>query len=343
MRPILHLLPLLLLLPVTGARAEAPPESPRVVIQNGLLAIDSALADATPESWARAAAQAEALIENAQMDTDLLWRLHQRAGLALQHLGRRDEALDHLEKAVLWAQTVPENHRNLATLLMAMGRSGRALSEYGEACDLAPGNWEIRVEYGHALLEYGQYGLADRVFNQASALCADCPPVLHAQARLALLREDYAAALPPLERLADLEPSPARLEQLALARLRTGDPQGARVLLLPAWQSRNPYGLRILLEADRALQDPTRALVLAGGVAADTLGAEAWAQAALICIETGEDTAGLSLIDRAVAGDPNNVAYRHNRVLLLRRLGREAEADTEWATVLALDPSRAEN
>jgi tetratricopeptide (TPR) repeat protein len=304
-----------------------------------MVEVDAAMAAG---SWEAAAGQATSLLEDAAVDTDLRWRLHQRAGLAYQELKRYPEALAHLEKAVVWAQTVPENHRNLATLLMEMGHSGRAMAEYREACDLAPQDWNLRVEYGHVLLEYGQASLAERFFYQAESLCADCAAVHRALARLAILREDYAAALPHLERLVELDPTETVQDQLALARLRCGDPDGARLLLLHDWEGRSAYGLRILLEADLALSDPTRALQLASSGWSGGESAEVWAQAALICIESGENEPGLALIDRAVAAAPGNVAYRHNRVLLLRRLGRMDEADAEWARVLALDPSRAE-
>jgi len=65
-----------------------------------------------------------------------------------------------------------------------------------------------------------------------------------------------------------------------------------------------------------------------------------WAQAALVCIDTGRDIEGLILVDRALALDPANTSYLNNRVLLLRRLGRDDEADRDWTRLIALDPSR---
>jgi tetratricopeptide (TPR) repeat protein len=294
---------------------------------------------------AEAAAVAVAALADDHLFQDQRWPLHQRAGLALQALGRHEEALDHLEKAVVWAQTVAVNHRNLATLLVALDRPGRALSEYREACELDPRNWEYRLEYGSVLMVYGQDALAERAFAEAAAICPDCPEVHRAWSRFHLERQDHGAARPHLERLFVLCPGDGEVRSLlALARLRTDAAAEALALLAPAWEGGlGDRDMRIVLEADRLLGNTDRALSLSigtgDGISRDP---DLWAQAALICIDAGLDEQALALVDHALDLDPVNTGYLNNRVLLLRRLGRTREADRAWERLIALDPERAE-
>ncbi len=341
---LLRLFPLLLATACATALAAPPVDSPEARFQSVIALVDSLMAR---EDYDDAA---DAAIEHLQHGTIFQrhrWRLHQRAGLALQALGRYREALDHLEKAVLWAQTEAVNHRNLATLMIDMDRPGRAMSEYREACELDPGNQAYLVEYAHVLMVYGQHELARRALEDASALCEDCPEVRHAWSRLALDLQDHAAARPHLERLLVLRPDDAEVRSLlALVRLRTDDADGALGLLAGEWEGGlSDRDMRIVLEADRVLGQTGRAVALAlspGETALGTREPAIWAQAALICIDADRDAEALVLVDRALALAPDDVSALNNRVLLLRRLGRDAEADRAWERLLELDPSREE-
>ncbi|MBC8424589.1 hypothetical protein H8E07_10730 [bacterium] len=308
-----------------------------------------AVTDSLMSAGAHAAAAdaAIALLDDNRLFQHQRWPLHQRAGLALQKLGRTDEALVHLEQAVIWAQAEAVNHRNLATLLVEMERPGRALSEYREACELDLRSWEYRVEYGNVLMVYGQDALAERAFAEAAAICPDCPDVHRAWSRFLLDRQDYGGALPHLETLFAAWPEDREVRSLlALARLRTEGAAGALALLAPAWgEGLGDRDVRIVLEADRLLGRSDRALSLAVSLGDGHAGSSdpaLWAQAALICIDAGLDEEALVLIDRAVALDPLEASYLHNRVLVLRRLGRDREADRAREQLIVLDPDRAD-
>ncbi len=318
---------------------------PEVLFQRTVAEIDSLM---TRNEHGEAATAAITLLEDNRLFQHQRWRLHQRAGLALQSMGRYQDALAHLEKAVIWAQTEAVNHRNLATLMIEMNRPGRAMSEYREACDLDPDSWEYLLEYAHVLLDYGQHDMADRVIADAAAICPDCPEVHQASSRSALAVKDYGRALPHLERLYESRPDDVEVRSLlALARLRNEQAAGAVILLAADWNNGlSDRDMRIILEADRHMGDPSRAvrlaLSLAGGGPASG-DHNLWAQAALVCIDTDHDLEGLALVDRALALDPGNTSYLNNRILLLRRLGRDKEADHDWARLIALDPSREQD
>jgi len=324
------------------APAATPDYDPEALFQRTIAEIDSLM---SRDEYAVAAESAISLLDDDRLFQHQRWRLHQRAGLALQNQGRLEEALIHLEKAVIWAQAEAVNHRNLATLMIDMSRSGRAMSEYREACDLDPGNWHYLLEYAHVLIDFGQLDLADRAIENAAAICPDCPEVHHAGSRLALELKDYGRALPHLEILYASRPDDDEVRSLlALARLRNNQADGAVVLLALAWDTGlSDRDMRILLEADRYIGDSARAVQLAlslGDGQQTSYDPLLWAQAALVCIDTGRDIEGLILVDRALALDPANTSYLNNRVLLLRRLGRDDEADRDWTRLIALDPSR---
>ncbi len=336
---------LAILVPLAGACLGAPggDYDPRRDFERTIALADSLMSAGDP---AGAAYAAVAALDDNRLFQHQRWPLHQRAGLALQRLGRLDDALVHLEQAVLWAQAEAVNHRNLATLLVEMDRPGRAMSEYREACELDPRNWTYRVEYGNLLMLYGQDALAERAFADAAALCPDCPDVHRAWSRFHLEREDYGGALPHLESLFAVWPEDGEVRSLlALARLRTDRAEDALALLAPAWGAgMGDRDVRIVLEADRLLGRPLRAVSLAvslGGVPSTSQDPALWAQAALICIDAGLDEEALVLIDRAVDLDPLEASYLNNRVLVLRRLGREREADRAWERLIILDPDRA--
>jgi len=284
------------------------------------------------------------LLDEGDLGSEVMWPLEQRIGLAYQALGRYQEALPHLERAVLWAQTDAANHRNLANLLLRLGKSGRAFSEYRDACSLAPDDWNVRVEFAHVLMDYGQAERAESLIEEAASRCPDCSEVARAFVRYHLIRADYASALSPMMVLHEAAPTAETREQLSIVLLRAGQPARARDLLLLDWPDRlSDAERRVVLEADHDLGDALRARALIDANGASWDDPSFWGLAALICYDQGDDVAGLALVDRAIVLSPGDAALRNNRVAFLMRLGRHDEADREWGVVLQLDPSLADN
>ena len=280
--------------------------------------------------WTQVLAAGDSLQDDPGLDRELTWRLHQLLGLAARHLGRTDTALRHLEQAVLWGPSIPENHRNLASLLMAMGRTGRALSEYAEACQVAPDDPRCRLDLANAQMDLSLLDAARRTLDRArAATAADDPDLLRAEARWALLAGREAAAIAPLRLLLRTTGDRDARRELALALLHTGRADSAAALYVAVRrETLSAREQRLLLEVDRARGDAGYALHLAG-LAGDSLAArglppdpDLWAMAALVCLETGHPHASVRLWDRALALDPDNSTYRHNRRVAADRLGR---------------------
>src|SRR6185295_16921698 len=70
---------------------------------------------------------------------------HNNLAVALEGLGRGDEALAHYAAAVTLAPDEPRAHANHAALLADHGRGGDAVAEYREALRLAPSLVEVRT------------------------------------------------------------------------------------------------------------------------------------------------------------------------------------------------------
>lgn len=303
---------------------------------DSLLAVGEALA---------VVSRADLLLQVHGKEPELAWQFAERKGVALLKLGRHADALEPLEFAVRAMPDAATVHLNLATALIALEQKGRAFAEFQRAATLDPGNWRACLDYGQALLLYGQTTAAERQLEEANRICGECPEAQRALGRLYLARDEFSRACEPLARVWAVRPQRDVRLSLALALMRSGDAERARELLAPFWpDSLEDAERRLLLEADREVGDRERAVVLVaslGRAPPEPADPELWALAALICHDGGDDGRALLAIDAAVSLSPREVRYRHNRVAFLERLGRRAEADAEWRRVLELDPASA--
>ena len=332
----------LLIVAAAGSAAPRLPEMRQEHLR-ALAGVDSLIAAAR---YGAAEQQARLLLGRPHLDDDVHWQAEQRLGLALHRQGRLDEALDHMEKAALWAPMVSVNHQNLAALLIDMGRTGRALGEWREAVELDPQNWRLNLDYAQVLVDFGQYDRAERYLEAAEMIAPDRIEVVRGWARLHLERGEPAAALPYLETLYAEEPDIETRRLLAEARLAAGRSGDVRDLLAPHWESLDGTEMALVLRADHQQGDATRAASLVMGLKDGRpapLPADIWALASALCADAAHKEDGLLLIRQAVLLDPDNALYRNNMVSLLYALGRDEEAEREWRIVIRLDPSLAGN
>jgi tetratricopeptide (TPR) repeat protein len=344
----------LLLLFACGAGAQSrrgrSPEPGAVVVQ-GLAEVDSLLGLGQSS---QAVNRARDLLSEYESDPMYGWQLEERLGVALLRAGQADQALPFLEQAVRRNPTFWMGHRNLAAALMSMGRRGRALSEFRQAVNSAPDNFEVRLEFGQVLLEYKNYNEAALHLEAARDLCPECPRIRPALARLYLGNSEWDRAIDILLSLYREDRSDDYRRTLIQA-LQTA---GRDSLLLDLWAEADiaqwPVDeIRSLVEAEARLSKPNHSLAFARrldgtedplrelGEAGRTLGNEArfWGTISLTLLQSGHFIDALRAADRAVFLAPENVVYRNNRVVLLTRLGRHEEAAAEWKKVLLLDPT----
>ncbi len=323
---------------------ERAPQNEAQVSMARLARVDSLLAAGEA---AAAVALTRDLLAATPQQPEIVWRIRERLGVALDRCGQADEAIAQFELALRDAPDAASVHLNLATALVAAGRRGRAFAEFEAAARLDPGNWRARLDYGQILLQYGQRAGASEHLREAARLCGDCPEAERALAMLLLEDQDFTGALPLLERLHARHPEAADFrDNLALARLRTGSAQDAIALLAPFWPVElGVTGKTILLEADRVVGSPDRARELAGASSPPDAAGEArlWSLAAVVCLEQGFLVEALQAADRAIGLDPSDAASRQNRALILERLGRHEEAVAEWERAVGLDRALADD
>lgn len=282
--------------------------------------------------------------------------LQGRLGLALLRQARPADALPHLETAIRLRPDRPEFHRNLGAALMAMGRRGRGLTEYRTAIELAPTDADIRREYGQALTTLRAWTDARQELEVALDLCGGCLASHQALANLYLQSGNYESAATPLGLLWADNPTPELRKTLVNALHRSGQHQAViEVLTSVSTQAMTVEEWRILAETDSKLGLRDRARIWTEGLKPDgtTEGvgeipaevvddAHFWGVVAVNLLGGEAYNAALSASDQAIALDPDNVTYLNNKVVVLEKLGRHAQAKALWARVCELDPSLAD-
>jgi tetratricopeptide (TPR) repeat protein len=328
----------LILVATLAAADQDPLAEGKAVVPPALAAVDSLLAADQNEA---ALFRVQQLQRSHGSSLAYAWQIEERLGVALLRLGQPEEAISHFEAAIQAAPGVASLHQDLGTALMALGRRGRALSEYEQAVALEPENWRLHLDYGQSLVLFRQREPALQQLQEADRLCGSCPEAVRALASLHLEFQDYEAAYPLLERLYAGERTPRMRSLLAEAALQTGRDRRVQELLGPLWSSGiNGREAMLLLSADRALNETERARDLVEHPERLTTLADAslWGLVGYLCLEAGCDDEALAAFDRAISLEPDNAVYRNNRVVVLNRLGRRAEAREEWERVLKLTP-----
>jgi tetratricopeptide (TPR) repeat protein len=132
---------------------------------------------------------------------------------------------------------------------------------------------------------------------------------------------DYQEALPSLQAAYSEDPSPAHRHSLALAYVRSGQPDRAHDVLLPHWEEgMTPAEMRLVLEADRALGHEERARRLAQSLGDDSpavADAMLWALVAFTCLDLGYRDDGVKALEAAIALDPENISLQSHRAFLV--------------------------
>lgn len=295
----------------------------------------------------RAAVRIGELLASHENDPVYGWQLTERYGVALLRAGRTAEALPVCESVVRRNPESAAGHRNLAAVLMQLGRRGRALSEYDQAVQLAPRDSALRFEYGQVLLGFRNYAAAGAQLEAARSLCGDCPELRPALAHLYVETGRYEQAIPLQAALYAENPDRDNRRNLVRSLQHAGRDSQLVALWSPIPGDELPADeARMLVEAEGRLGGFVHSLRYARSMAAaksepDSLPRDAafWGAISLNLLDTGHLVEGLRAADRAVMLAPGDAVYRNNRVVLLTRLGRQEEAEREWKKVLELDPT----
>ncbi len=253
------------------------------------------------------------------------WRTQ---GVALAMLGRHAEADSVLDRAVALDPYAISGWYNRGLHHLDLHRWEEACRDLGVAVRLEADNadaLEMMQVAQSSLLRSEQRDAAARLGAAADSTAAE----LRAGRNLVrmALRDDLGIAMSAgaqadqgafADSLATRyarSPSSELRQDLAAALLKAGRHDTLLALLARHWlRELAPLEQQMLLEADRALGRPDRALALVDQLTAGDLAIEdplrgdpaLWSSAALICLDAGRREAALHALDEAVQIDPEN-------------------------------------
>ena len=95
------------------------------------------------------------------------WVAHNNLGVALEYVGRVDEALGHYEQVVRIVPNFANGHEHLAEVLARLGRVPEAIEHYEQALRIRPDYAEAHCSLGITLARSGRTTDAIREFEQA--------------------------------------------------------------------------------------------------------------------------------------------------------------------------------
>ncbi len=277
-----------------------------------------------------------------------------RLAVALLRSQQYQEALPLLELLVANRPSGGLGHRNLGSCLVALGRKGRALSEYQVAIELEPTDFSLHLEYAQLLLGFRMNKDAGLVISRAVSLCGDCLEIQPIVAQYHLALGEAARAVGPLRRIWNESGKDSDRHSLLKALLDSGQDKEAEDLLESVLLGRlSREELQQLVALEGRLHQSSHSLAFANQLVSpvqrDDLPPNViddsvfWAMISLNLMNSGLNSEGLSAADRAVELEPDNVVFRNNRVALLQKMGKFDQADREWKIVLELDPTLGED
>ena len=151
--------------------------------------------------------KAAELIERAVTFAPEVGEMHGNLALALQDLGRLDEAMARFQTALALNPDFAEGHSNLGHLLLTRGDLETALAHFEQAVSLAPDFVEARNNLADALLEAGQPNIAIPHYRHVLTIKSDLATV-HSNLGTALLESGQTEdALASLRKAVQLEPN----------------------------------------------------------------------------------------------------------------------------------------
>jgi tetratricopeptide (TPR) repeat protein/SAM-dependent methyltransferase len=233
-------------------------------------------------------------------------------GAVFKATGRKSEAVDANQTAVVLSPQDAEAHSNLGNTLKELGRLDEALASYTQAIVLKPDLAEAHSNLGNTLLELGRLDEAEASYSQVLAL-----------------KPDYAEAHSNLGNT---------LKELG--RLDEAEASYSQVLALKPDYAEAHYNLGVTLQElgrlDEALASYTQAIVLKPDLA------EAHSNLGNTLLELGRLDEAEASYSQAIALKPDYAEAHYNLGVTLQELGRFDEALASYTQAIALKPNFAE-
>jgi tetratricopeptide (TPR) repeat protein len=304
---------------------------------------------------------------------------HANLGVALTRLGRFDEAVASYETAARLNPKLTQITLNIGILHYRANRYDKAIPALEEFLKSSPDNAQARQLLGLSLLEVGRdndaikqlepillaapedagalysLGLAylrqnrpelTWAIDKLSSLPSGVPASHLLKGQMFLAKFEFEKAVAELSEAQKLNPELPRLYySLELCYYKMGQNKAA----IEAFENelrRRPqdftsnYYLALLQESEGNLDVARDRLNAALKVAPDS--AETNALLGKILVKQGRDAEALAPMEKAVAGDPKDPVKRYTLARIYRKLGRQEDANREFAEVQRLKTEELE-
>jgi tetratricopeptide (TPR) repeat protein len=151
------------------------------------------------------------------------WMAHYNLGIALNDMGRIDDAIAHYQQAIELRPSYAEAHYNLGRLLAQKGRLNDAIIHYEKALEINPADAESRNNLGVTLFGSGRVDEAVAHYREALKIRPDYAEASCNLANALLSNGDLDGAIAGYSACLALSPNQAEAQyDLASALLRKG-------------------------------------------------------------------------------------------------------------------------
>jgi eukaryotic-like serine/threonine-protein kinase len=142
----------------------------------------------------------------AQQLNDSLPEVHSTLGAVYSELGKNNEAIAELKRAIALAPGSDLGYRRLGTVYLASGKSDQALEAFHKAVELNPYYWANQNRLGDAYFTMGDYQKALEAFQQVIVLAPDLDTGYENVGNLYVGQGKYQEAIPYYQKCLQIQP-----------------------------------------------------------------------------------------------------------------------------------------
>jgi tetratricopeptide (TPR) repeat protein len=305
--------------------------------------------------------------------------VHANLGVVLARLGKFDEAISSYEAALRVNPKLTQVLLNLGILHYRANRFDKTVEALEKFLNAVPGNAQASLLLGLSLLEIGRdndaikhleptllaapedagalYGLGlaylrqnrpelPWVVEKLSAIPAGVPASHLLQGQMFLARFEFEKAIAELAEAQKLNPELPRLYYsqglcyYKMARNREAIDAFEKELSRRPQDFTTNYYLALLQESEGNLDAARQRLDAALKLSPENV--ETNALLGKILVKQGRDAEALAPMEKAVAGDPTDPVKRYTLARIYRKLGRQEDANREFAEVQRLKSTEVE-
>jgi protein O-GlcNAc transferase len=242
-------------------------------------------------------------------------------GYALEELGRLDEALTAYRRAVAVAPQLAEAHNNLGNVLQKLKRHDEAVSAYEAALALRPETAQYHMNRGDALRDLARLEDAEAAYQAAISLKPDLLEVYLNLAHVVHLQGRNEAAVEAFQRAIECRPDYVEAHQgMGHALRRLGRLEEAEAAYRRAVELK-PDDVTLHIDLGKLLRETSRYAAALGSLqralALNPDSDAAINHLAITLLDMGRHDEALEAFRRGLALVPDGLFYLHSNLLMM--------------------------